>query len=376
MSLQFFWQVPTAGDVRPGTSAIVRRGERDAGAPSPLGKGVSDPRGERFNHFDYLHQVARAAELAGFDGIQIPHDPAGEESWIVTGYLARDTRKLTLLTEFEAAWGSPVYAAKNAATLQRYTGQRIAWQISAGGDAASRRQQADPVPQDKLTARLDEFVTVARGVATQSPFNFKGEFYEVLEGGFKGPLARVTAPPVFLSGVDEAALALSARQADVHVFPALPLRELAATDGPLPRLRALAKAQGREVAIGLRIDVLARDSSNEALHDARRFWAQSGHTPGSDPFRDANFWAGLTTAHTGAAAALVGSHQEVVRRLTEFAEAGVTHFILAGVPRFEEAYQVGAHVLPVLRQQFQLPHGRTQGAQPQPNKSLESAHEH
>ena len=118
MTIEFIWQLPTSGDGRYAAPAS-RAGRANAGAPSPLQAGVSDPRGARppFNYFDYLHQIARAADLSGFDGIQIRHDTQGDESWIVAGYLARSTRHLKLIAEFDAAWGSAVYAAKNAVSF-------------------------------------------------------------------------------------------------------------------------------------------------------------------------------------------------------------------------------------------------------------------
>ena len=224
MSIEFIWQLPTSGDSRLGDATKTRRGERNAGERAPFTAGVTDPRGTRFNYFDYLHQVARAADLSGFDGLKVQHDLQGDESWIVAGYLARSTKHLKLITEFEASWGSAVYAAKNAVSFQRFTGGRQAWQISRGGDAKSRRQNADPVAEQDITARIDEFLTVARGVQTNTAFTYKGKFFEVLEGGFKGPLANHATSSIYLSGNTPEEFALSAKHATVHVLDAAPLQ--------------------------------------------------------------------------------------------------------------------------------------------------------
>ena len=93
MSFEFIWQLPARGDARYGTARPRLRGERYAGE-RPFQPGVTDPRGKDFNHFDYLHQVARGAELSGFDGVRVQHDAAGDESWIIAGYVARGTRSL------------------------------------------------------------------------------------------------------------------------------------------------------------------------------------------------------------------------------------------------------------------------------------------
>ncbi|MRW90680.1 LLM class flavin-dependent oxidoreductase [Duganella sp. FT80W] len=331
MTTEFIWQLPTAGDGRYADATRLRRGERSPQQRAPFTDGVSDPRGERFNYFDYLHQVARAADITGFDGVRIRHDFEGDDSWIIAGYLARGTRHIRLLTEFEASWGSSVYAAKNAVSFQRAANGRFAWQIAQGDDAAARRWHGDNLPQEEVLARIDEFITVARGVQTTAPFSFKGKYFEVLDGGFRGPLAGNPLPPVYLSGDGEAALALSARQADVHVFDAAPVATLRAA---LESLQQQATAAGRQVRAGLRIDVLARETQEEAERDAARYRQQAG---------------------ARADATLVGSYQQVIDTLAAYADAGVTSFLLSAEPALEEAYRIGEHVLPALRERLAPP---------------------
>jgi len=350
MSIEFIWQLPTSGDSRYADANKTRRAERVEGERAPFTAGVTDPRGKSFNYFDYLHQVARAADLSGFDGIKVQHDLQGDESWIVAGYLARSTKHLKLITEFEAAWGSAVYAAKNAVSFQRFTGGRQAWQISRGGDAKTRRQNADPVSENDVTQRIDEFLTVAQGVQNNASFTFKGQFFEVLNGGFKGPLANHATKSIYLSGNKPEDFELSARQATVHVLDAAPVAELADS---ISALHAAAAKTGRALTIGLRVDVLARETLDEALHDAQRYLAQSGHARANKPpLSGANLWSDFASDRSGAQATLVGSYEQIEQRLTEYADAGIGSFILSAQPSLEEAYRFGEHVLPALRRRF------------------------
>ena len=95
---EFIWQLPNNRDARYADATPRKRGERLEGDRAPFTAGVSDPRGTRFNYLDYLLQIARAADLTGFDGIRIQNDPKGDEPWIIAGSLAPPTRHLKLLT--------------------------------------------------------------------------------------------------------------------------------------------------------------------------------------------------------------------------------------------------------------------------------------
>jgi alkanesulfonate monooxygenase len=50
----------------------------------------------------------------------------------------------------------------------------------------------------------------------------------------------------------------------------------------------------------------------------------------------------------GAGTALVGSHEEVANLIEEYANLGITEFIMSGYPHLEEAYWFGEGVLPIL----------------------------
>jgi len=347
MTTEFLWQLPTSGDGRYGNSRKERRAER-ASSGHPYSDGVTDPRGLSFNYFDYLHQVARAADLAGFDGIRIPEDINGDEPWIIAGYVARGSRHLKLVTEFDASRGSSVYAAKNTVSYQRFTDGRFAWQISAGGDDKHRRALGDFVTDSEINPRIEEFVTVARGVLTQSPYSFKGKYFEVLNGGFQGALSNQKVPPIYLSGKSQEALALSAKVADFHIFDADTVESI---QQQIQELRALAKPYGREPAFALRIDIVSRGTEDEATFDARRYWQQS-EQGNHQPVINGNLWAGLSTDTTAANATLVGSYEQVTEALVAYAAAGVSSFLLSSVPHFEEAYRLGEHVLPAVRAQI------------------------
>ena len=282
MTVRFYWQLDTAAD--------PRRAEH----------------GLRHHHYG---QIARAAALTGFDGLFIAYRPDADDSQIVAAGVARLTPGLQLIVEFPASVGSAVYAAKEAASFQRNAHGRLGWAIAPDRDAEARIHDGDLIADEDLFARREEFLKVARGVHGTSGFTFKGRFFEVLDGGFEAPLNRVAFPPVFLQGVSEEELALSARQADVHLFDPAPIETLRTHIELLDRL---ASKEGRSIGYGLRLPLVAREYAEEA--------------------------EGALTFD--AAADL----------LVTYARLGIDHFILAGTPSLEEAYRVGQHVVPRVRQ--------------------------
>lgn len=309
MTIRTYWQIDPAAE--------PNRLEPSARPASSI---VTPLRAPTHNRFDYYAQIAEAAAQTSFDGVFVAHRPEADESRIIAGALAREARRLEFVAEFPASVGSAVYAAKQATTFQRGTHDRFAWAIAPDADARNRAREGDFVPQEQLGARLDEFLTVARGVHTQRPFTFKGEHFEVENGGFEAPLNRVPFPTVFLQGESEEALDLSARHADVHLFRADPSQSIGRL---IEGLDSLAKQADREVAFGLIQPVLAREDEDEARLDASR----ANLAPGT----------------------LVGSFDRVAARLAELAALGITHFVLSAEPSVEEAYRIGQHVLPRLR---------------------------
>lgn len=309
MTIQIYWQIDPAAEPR----RLEPSARRVHGV-------VRDLRTAPHNRYDYYAQIAEAAAQTAFDGVFVAHRPDADESRIVAAALAREVRRIQFVVEFPASVGSAVYAAKQAATFQRGTHDRFAWAIAPDANARTRAREGDDVPEDQLVHRLDEFLTVARGVHTQRPFTFKGDHFEVLNGGFEAPLNRVPFPTVFLQGETEEALGLSARHADVHLFRPGPIDKVAAL---VEGLDALAKQADRSVAFGLLQRILTRETDEEARLEANR----EGRAPGT----------------------LVGSYDAVAGHLAELAALGVSHFVLFAEPSLEEAYRIGQQVLPRLR---------------------------
>lgn len=342
MAIQFFWRLPVGGDGRMPSPDHWTRG--DYGNVRRLHESFARTgvRGTGLTYFDQLVQIARAAELTGFDGVHIPQSPSGEEPLIVAGALAREVRRLTLTPALPPLL-SAVYAAKIATSFQRLTGNRLALELTSLPDEPSPWHGRRWSQSEKI-ARIGEFIDVFKGFWTEPGFTYHGRYYEVEGGGFGGPLHGYPLPLFHLSGDGEEAIELSGRHADVHVITLTSVDEVR---DQIERVRASAKRHARSPAFALQASIVARHSEEEAQAYVEHVCSDASLT-GEAIVLD-GLWQGLDRIHPGAGAALVGSHAALAERLTDYAQVGVNRFILSANPHLEEAYRIGEHLLPRIR---------------------------
>lgn len=370
MSSEFFWRLPLGSD---GPQLALDKNNRGALvhrpgniAPGRLPNGEADG----FTYIDYIAQVAKAAELAGFEGALLP---TGPEPWIVAAALARETRRIKFLIAFQAAWTLPAYAAQQAAILQSLSHDRLEWNIITGGVPPQQRANGDFLEHDLRYKRTGEFLDIVRGLWENETFSYRGEIYRIENGSLWPGLRAERRPGVYFSGFSDAALTVAARHADVYLNWAEPIDKLRPH---IDRVRELADKQGRSVRFGVRIDLLVRETEEAAWNEARRQYElidgrtaailnringgsdsvgaarQTAYHQNKSGFDDLivgpNLWAGFGKAKPGPAVGLVGSYQNVAERLTEFRDAGISTFILAGSPHLEDALRVGQEILPLV----------------------------
>lgn len=342
---EFLWELPVRGDGRHVAAVSERRGG-----------------------FDFLDQAILAAELSGLDGVVVPYDPEGDDSWVVGGSALRQTRHARVTVEFHPAFGTPVYAAKLSATLQRLSAGRLDWRVRVDTDPGDARARGDRVTGADRYRRAREFLTVARGVWNDrqvlpgrfggTGFEFAGEFYDVIDGGFRGILSGLAFPTVYLSGTSPEAIALSAEHADVHLLDEQP-HGVAAT---VAELHSAAARFGRTVRSGLEVPIVAREDADEAWARVLRQWREvhPGATAADVRARalDGSRWAGFDRIGYRQQIGLVGSYEQVAQALSRYREQGVEVFVLTGHPHLEELHRAGEHLLHLVD-----PAGRTLAGQ-------------
>ncbi|MGW1215018.1 LLM class F420-dependent oxidoreductase [Streptomyces sp. NPDC002499] len=135
-----------------------------------------------------LHQVAAAAERAGFDGLSLSEHPVPGARWLANGghqtldpfvalaYAAAATERLRLLTYLAVApYRNPFLLAKAAATLDKLSGGRLILGLGAGYQKSEFH--ALGVDMDERNALFDEVLDVLPLHWSGEQFSYQGRHF-------------------------------------------------------------------------------------------------------------------------------------------------------------------------------------------------------
>ena len=345
MNVEFGWFLPTMGD-----SEVIGPPTR----PATL---------------DYLVEVAKAADEAGFKFALVPVGTTCQDAWLASAVVAGRTEKLKFLVAMRPGFVAPTLAAKMSNTLDQLTGGRVLINVVTGGYPAELAADGDFTEHDERYARTQEFMQVVRKAWTEETrWDHEGTYYRV-EGGnvFPRPYQR-PYPPFYFGGASEAARKVGAEETDVYLLwgETLPMVRERIAD-----MRARAAAVGRTLRFGMRIHIIARETEVEAWAAADELVAhipegfqtamdkvlsrtdsegerrqQGMRKETEDLVIGPNLWTGIGKARVGVGAAIVGSGESVAARLKEYVDEGIETFILSGYPHLEEAQRFGKYVMP------------------------------
>lgn len=353
MSLNVFWFLPTHGDSRY----------------------LGTTHGARQVNYDYLRQIAVAADTNGYDGVLIPTGRSCEDPWVVASSLIGATRKLKFLVAIRPGLSTPGLAVRTAATFDRLSNGRLLVNVVTGGDQAEL--EADGLFADHATRYeiSSEFLRIWRaalaGEGGDAGFDYEGRHLKVKGAKTLYPPVQKPYPPLYFGGSSPAAHELAAEQIDVYLTWGEPP---AAVAEKIADIRARAAKYGRTVRFGIRLHVIVRETNEAAWQAAEELIshvdddviarAQAAfakmdsegqrrmaalHGGRRDKLEvSPNLWAGVGLVRGGAGTALVGDPETVAARMREYADLGIETFVLSGYPHLEEAYRFAELVFPLI----------------------------
>ena len=354
--MKVFWFIPTHGDSRY----------------------LGTTQGGRVLDLGYLQQVASAVDNLGFYGALLPTGRSCEDAWVTASFLAANTRRMRFLVAVRPGLVSPSLAARMTATFDRLSAGRILINVVTGGDPVELAGDGLFVDHDLRYKITDEFLTIWRSVLTnEGEVNFEGEQLQVRGAKVLYPAVQKPYPALYFGGSSDGGIDVAAKHVDYYLTWGEPPGQVR---DKLVKVRNYALAKyGRTLRFGIRLHIVVRESEEEAWRDAdhlisrvsdatvamaqqtmarqdsvgqQRMLAlrRLGGTSLSrkDLEISPNLWAGVGLVRSGAGTALVGSVENVVRRMQEYAALGIDTFIFSGYPHLEEAHRTAELLLPHL----------------------------
>ncbi|WP_421737532.1 LLM class flavin-dependent oxidoreductase [Caulobacter sp.] len=323
---------------------------------------------------DYVERVARAHEDGGFDRVLAAFHSTGPESQLVVAHAASVTSRLGFMIAHRPGFTAPTIAARQLATLDQFTGGRVAVHIITGGSDEELAKDGDHLTKDERYARTSEYLDIVRQEWTsETPFDYKGDYYNVVQafGGVK-PHQKPQIP-VYFGGSSDAAIPVAGKHADIFALWGETQAQVAET---IARVRHAAVKHGRQVRFSLSLRPVIADTEEAAWAKADAIVAKtkalreaaglptSGHRPpnaGSQRLLDAanqgsrldkRLWTGVAavTGAQGNSTGLVGTPQQVAEGLLDYYDLGVTTFLIRGFDPLEDAIAYGRDLIPLVRQ--------------------------
>ncbi|MDR3508500.1 MAG: LLM class flavin-dependent oxidoreductase [Caulobacteraceae bacterium] len=323
---------------------------------------------------DYVETVAKAHENGGFDRALVAFGSTSPESQLVVAHAASVTRRLGFMIAHRPGFTAPTVAARQLATLDQFTGGRIAVHIITGGSDAELAKDGDHLTKDERYARTDEYLDIVRQEWTsEKPFDYEGRYYKV-DQGFGGvkPLQKPHIP-IYFGGSSDAAIPVAGKHADIYALWGETQAQVRET---IARVRAAAARHGRQVRFSLSLrPVLAETEATawkraddiveraRALREAAGL-PTSGHAPpnaGSQRLLDAaaagtrldkRLWTGVAavTGAAGNSTGLVGTPEQVAESLLDYYDLGVSTFLIRGFDPVDDAIAYGRDLIPLVRE--------------------------
>jgi FMNH2-dependent dimethyl sulfone monooxygenase len=320
---------------------------------------------------DYNVKLARVAEESGFEyalsqvrymasyGAEFQH-----ESTTFSFALLQATQRLKVIAAIHPGLWHPGVLAKLVATTDILSGGRAAVNVVSGWFKGEFTALGEPwLEHDERYRRSEEFIRVLRGSWTDDNFQFSGDFYRVRGYNLKPKPVSRPHPEIFQGGTSRAARDMAARVSDWYFCNGNTTEQIKAQ---VDDIQAKAALVGRRPRIGMNAFIIARDTEDEAKQVLGEI-VKHADREAVNAFGDAVKQAGkaspdgqgnwatstfedLVQYNDGFRPGLVGTPEQVARRILEYKAVGVD-LVLGGFLHFlEEVEYFGKRVLPLVRE--------------------------
>lgn len=302
--------------------------------------------------WDYVRRLAKRSEQIGWDLSLIAElnlndikgvDAPSLDAWSTAAALTAVTERLEYMVAVRPTFHNPALLAKQAANIDRIGGGgRLSLNVVSSwwADEAAKYGVHFERHDDRY-ARTAEWLEVVSGVWARDRVTFDGKFYRVTDNVLQPK--PVAAPVIYAGGESEAAKALIAARCDAYVMHGDPPEVVAPKVADMKRRR---EALGLPLMrFGVAGYAVVRDTEDSARAEVARITDVRSSAAGYANYQQ---WLAGTqlesqvsledysVSNRGLRSGLVGTPEQVRRRVAEFAAVGVDLLLLQCSPQYEE----------------------------------------
>lgn len=361
--VEFITMAPTSGD-----GEFVGSSHNNASRRKVKHWSGTKEGSERNPTFEYIRDIAQAAEKGGFSTLLLPTGGGCLDSLAVAANLIGHTDQLKFLFAIRPGSIQPSIFAKQFATVDYWSGGRALVNVVTGGSPVDLAADGDFLDHGTRYRRTREYIQILKRLFSEDTVNHEGEFYK-LQGATLFPRPEVV-PEIYFGGASDIGKDVAASESDVYMLWGETLEN---TKERIEEMKQRSATYNRELTYSVSFQVVLGETEDEAYENAERLISKAdidllneknqatakGDSIGvkrlhelMENGRENNFkigpnlWAGLTQVLSGNSIALVGTPEQVATRIVEFVDLGFEKVLLRGFPHLETIQEIGEKVIP------------------------------
>lgn len=339
---------------------------------APICNGDTDFLGEMpadyKSNWDNASNILLTADRLGYRNILCPSSyQVGQDTWSFASAVAPLTKNINLLAAIRCGEVHPPMLARAIATLDHILKGRLTINIISSNLPGTELSSAERYQRSR------EVIEILKQAWTKDFIDFKGDFYNIkLPTEPVKPYQQNGGPLLYFGGYSPPGVDLCAEHCDVYLMwpeTEYKLNEL------MQNMSDKAAGYNRKVDFGLRIHVIVRETEDEARAYAKQLMSKLEAEKGaeirnraldaksygvarqasmrdisdSEGFAEDILWTGIGRARSGCGAALVGTPDQILKKIQKYMDMGIRSFIFSGYPHLNECELFAKYVLPELK---------------------------
>jgi FMNH2-dependent dimethyl sulfone monooxygenase len=303
--------------------------------------------------WSYVKKLAQRSEEIGFDltlvaelnlndikGVEAP----SLDAWSTAAALAAVTEKIEIMVAVRPTFHLPALLAKQAANIDHISNGRLTLNVvSSWWSEEAKKYGVHFEQHDDRYARTSEWLDVLNGVWKQDHFSFSGRYYRVDDNVLEPKPVSKPRPTIYAGGESPAAKELIAEKCDAYLMHGDSPERVGEKIKDLSERRAKHKLP--PMKFGVAGYAIVRETEKEAQDEVKRITDVHQSAAG---YANYNQWLAGTqleqkvsledysVSNRGLRSGLVGTAEQVSKRLAEFEKVGVDLVLMQFSPQLEE----------------------------------------